>query len=185
MSETHLFHISEEPRITQFDPRPSRSSHHQIREHVVWAVAEAKLYNYLVPRNCPRISFFARDSTREEDVERFLDGERAKKVLAVESCWLDRIVTTALVRYEFAPDHFYLFDEPAGYYLSQHTEIPISVQTISDPLRQLLSEGVEVRLTPSLWELRERILKSSLGFSFVRMNRATPPVAGYDAYHAV
>jgi hypothetical protein len=36
----------------------------------------------------------------------------------------------------------------------------------------LLALGVEVRLTPSLWELRERVLHSSLGFSFIRMHRA-------------
>lgn len=185
MNQSRLFHISEDPGIKIFEPRAPRSSHHQIKEMVVWAVAESYLYNYLLPRNCPRVSFYAMNSTREEDVELFLEGQRTKRVLAVEACWFNRIVNATLIQYEFAPDNFYLFDEPAGYYLSQHAEIPISVQMIAAPLERLLAPDVEVRLTPSLWELRERVLNSSLGFSFIRMNHATLPLAGYEAYHVV
>ena len=178
-----LFHVSEEPGIERFVPRPSRSTHNTVNGDVVWAVAEAGLYNYLVPRNCPRVSFYASDSTQEADVVTFLDGDRTKRVLAVEADWLERCLETTLFRYEFDPAHFFLFIEPAQYYLSRQIEVPRDVQAIRRPLQALRALGVEVRLMPSLWELRERVLHSSLGFSFIRMNHAAPPAAGYAAYH--
>ena len=180
-----LFHVSEESDIERFVPRPSKSRHLRVQGEIVWAVAESGLYNYLVPRNCPRVSFYAEDTTRDEDVERFLDGVRTKRVLAVEAGWFDRIAATPLTRYEFDAAHFTLLDECAQYYVSARTETPIDIQTIADPLRELLAEGIEVRLVPSLWELRERVLHASLGFSFVRMNHAAPPEEGYAAYYPV
>ena len=182
MGAVQLFHISEDPGIKIFRPRPSRSSHLRVEGDVVWAVNQDRLYNYLVPRNCPRLSFYAKDSTRQEDIDAWLNGDRAKRVIVLESGRLARVLDTTLVRYEFDPTHFTLFHAEAGYYHSQRPETPIAVETIAHPLEHLLAEGVEVRLTPALWDIRERILRSSLGFSFARMNHAAPPAAGYDAY---
>ena len=54
-----LFHVSEEKKIEEFVPRYSDST----KEPVVWAIAEAKLANYLLPRNCPRVCFSANNAT--------------------------------------------------------------------------------------------------------------------------
>lgn len=185
MSHARLFHVSEEQGIVQFVPRMPSARNHPITEPVVWAIAEDRLYHYLVPRDCPRLAFYASENTRDEDVLALLDGQRNKIVLAAESGWYGRMADTPLVRYELAPDGFTLFLPTAGFYLSRHTETPIAVEVIANPLEALLASGVEVRLTPSLWELRERVLGSSMEFSFTRMRNAAPPAAGYGAYHPV
>ena len=47
-----LFHISAEPGIEVFEPRPSQYT----SEPVVWAITAERLHNYLVPRDCPRVT---------------------------------------------------------------------------------------------------------------------------------
>jgi hypothetical protein len=54
-----LFHISEEPGITCFEPRPVKDG----GPAVVWAVHVDRLRNYLLPRECPRVTFFAGGQT--------------------------------------------------------------------------------------------------------------------------
>jgi hypothetical protein len=46
-----LFHISEEPGIELFEPRVSEG-----RGPVVWAIDADRLRNYLLPRECPRVT---------------------------------------------------------------------------------------------------------------------------------
>ena len=48
-----FFHVSEAADIERFDPRPSALTH----EPVVWAIDEERLRNYLVPRDCPRVTY--------------------------------------------------------------------------------------------------------------------------------
>jgi hypothetical protein len=51
-----LFHVSEEPGIHTFEPRPApRRSN--VKGDVVWAVDELRLPNYLLPRACPRVTY--------------------------------------------------------------------------------------------------------------------------------
>lgn len=177
-----LFHVSQQPGIERFVPRPPRSSHHGISAPVVWAVAEPGLWTYLVPRECPRVTFYGTDTSLLEDVETYLQGEPEKKVIAIESAWLERCLATTLYRYEFAPDQFWLHDESANYYLSKREETPIAVVEIAHPLLELARSGVEIRVMPALWELRERIFRTSLGWGFIRMRNATAPQHGYAAY---
>ena len=178
-----LFHVSEEAGIARFVPRPSRASHASVSGDVVWAVANARLCNYLMPRDCPRVSFFANPATSPADIATFLDGDPVRQVVAIEAAWFDRMVTTRLTCYEFAPDNFCLLDRNAGYYVSPCTETPVATETIERPLDALFARSVEVRFVPALWELRERVLASTLGFSFIRMRNAAPPAQGYEAYH--
>ena len=53
-----LFHISEESDIARFEPRasgyPIPPGH-----LVVWAIDESRLCNYLLPRECPRVTYYA------------------------------------------------------------------------------------------------------------------------------
>jgi hypothetical protein len=50
-----LFHVSEEPGIERFAPRPSRNTD----EPAVWGIDAARLRTYLVPRDCPRVTYYA------------------------------------------------------------------------------------------------------------------------------
>ena len=48
-----LFHVSEDPTIARFEPRPVASPDSGVTGDAVWAVAESHLPNYLLPRDCP------------------------------------------------------------------------------------------------------------------------------------
>jgi len=43
-----------------------------------------------------------------------------------------------------------------------------------DALAELTHRDVELRVTPSLWPLRDAVVASTLQFSLIRMRNATP-----------
>ena len=66
-----VFHVSEEPNIEIFHPRPA-SAFTDLNKEVVFAVSETLLHNYLLPRDCPRVTYCAGQTTTEEDKKNFL-----------------------------------------------------------------------------------------------------------------
>jgi hypothetical protein len=163
-----LFHISDQSDIRVFDPRPSQYT----AEPVVWAIDDARLRNYLLPRDCPRVTFYAGPSTSAADAARFLGSSRA--VVAFESAWLDRVRAARLFCYHLPEMHFTCWDEGAGYFVSRAAVVPQGMDVIEDLLAALGERGVEVRILPSLWSLRDAVIASSLEFSFIRMRNASP-----------
>jgi hypothetical protein len=106
-----LFHVSEEADIQRFDPRQSQSA-----IEVVWATDADRLRNYMVPRECPRVTHYAGPQTTTADRERFLGSSTA--VLAIEEGWRERVRRCRLHRY-YLPSHtFECIDECAGYFVS-------------------------------------------------------------------
>jgi hypothetical protein len=166
-----LFHVSEESGIERFEPRPSEYA----SEPVVWAIDAARLRNYLVPRECPRVTFYAGRETTADDVERFLGSSPA--VVAVESGWLERLRSCRLYCYHLPPETFECLDECAGYFVSRVPVVPARIEVIDDPIAELLRRGVELRFVPSLWALRDAVVASSLQFSLIRMRNALPRAA--------
>jgi hypothetical protein len=167
-----LFHISEEPGIQLFEPRPSPSHFDGINGDVVFAIADDLLHNYLLPRDCPRVTWYAGAQTTNADKERFMGNSAANYIVGVESGWYQRIKETTLYCYEFAADSFTLIDECAGYYISYHPVVPILVKPISDIMAEILNRNVELRFTPSIVQLAEAVSKSTLNFSLIRMRNA-------------
>jgi hypothetical protein len=178
-----LYHISDKPGIKRFDPRPAPHPSARQKGLMVWAVDFEHLHNYLLPRNCPRVTFFAAPNSDPEDVKRLMGGTSARHVVAVEAGWLHEIQKKYLYRYEFDPKGFILVDEVAGYWISRKAVIPIAETKIEDILTALLEHDVELRIMPSLWKLREAVINSTLGYSIIRMNKAKAPPEGYAAYH--
>jgi hypothetical protein len=171
-----LCHISEEFGIQRFDPRP----HPETGEPTVWAIEHAKLRNYLLPRDCPRVTFEAGLETTAADAARFLNGSPA--VVAVESAWWERIRTCRLCCYHLPPATFRCFDECAGYYVSRVDVRPLRSETIEDCVAELLRRGVELRLVPDLWPLHAAVVASTLRYSIIRMRNAnSAPLS--DAAH--
>jgi hypothetical protein len=166
-----LFHISEESGIGQFEPRPSEYA----RGRVVWAIDASHVRNYLVPRECPRVTYYAGPETTSADVERLLGSSAA--VVAVESGWLDRLRSCRLYCYHLPPETFECLDECAGYFVSRVPVVPARVDVLDDPMAALLARGVELRFVPSLWPLRDVVVASSLQFSLIRMRNALPRYA--------
>lgn len=171
-SYNRLFHISEEPGIKLFEPRPSPSHFDGINGDVVFAITDDLLHNYLLPRDCPRVTWYAGDKTTDADKERFIGGSAANYIVVVESGWYQRIKETTLYCYEFPADNFTLIDECAGYYISYHPVVPISIKSISDIMTELLNRNIELRFTPSLIQLADVVSKSTLNFSLIRMRNA-------------
>jgi uncharacterized protein DUF6886 len=166
-----LFHVSEEAGIARFEPRMSASA----GEPVVWAIEESRLCNYLLPRDCPRVTYYAGPATAAADVERFLGASSA--VVAIESGWLERVRSTRLYCYQMPSDTFACVDECAGYYVSRVAVTPSGVEIVDDSLAALLARGVDVRILSSLWPPRDAVVASSLRFSMIRMRNALPRAA--------
>jgi len=163
-----LFHISEEPGIKRFEPRPSEF----VDDPVVWAISADRLCNYLVPRECPRVTYYAGRETNSADVERFLGSSPA--VVTVESGWMERLRSCRLYCYHLPSETFECSDECAGYFVSRESVVPAAVELIEDAIAELLNRGVELRFVPSLWPLRDAVVESSLQFSIIRMRNAAP-----------
>ncbi|PWK80479.1 hypothetical protein LX99_00947 [Mucilaginibacter oryzae] len=171
-SHPKLFHISEQPGISIFNPHPSPSYFDNITGDVVFAISEDLLHNYLLPRDCPRVTFYAGPETSDEDRQRFLGGNKARHVIITESGWYERIKQTILYCYEFASDDFVLIDKCAGYYISYKPVVPLAVMVIDNIMETLLNRDVEFRFTPSLAAIADIVKNSTLQFSLIRMRNA-------------
>lgn len=163
-----LFHVSEASGIELFEPRPSK----YVDDSVVWAIDAHHLRNYLFPRECPRVTYCAGPQTAIADQQRFLGTSAA--VVAVESKWFDRLKACRLFCYHLAPDTFTCLDECAGYYVSREPVIPKQIDVFEDLFGELWRRGVELRIVPSLWSLRDSVVASTLQFSIIRMHNAQP-----------
>jgi hypothetical protein len=172
-----LFHVSEESGIERFEPRPSQYT----TEPVVWAVGADCLRNYLLPRECPRVTYSAGQETAAADVERFLGSSPA--VIAVESAWLDRLRSCRLYCYGLPTATFTCTDDCAGYFVSTEPVVPVQVQIVDDLLAALLGRGVELRFLPNLWPLRDAVVSSTLRFSIIRMRNALPRQSPTQSLH--
>jgi hypothetical protein len=168
-----LYHFSEDPAIERFVPRVAPSS--VLREEFVWAVDAEHAHLYYFPRDCPRVHFCSMGETTAADIERFLGLTTARHVAAIEAAWLPRLRSTAVYRYELPGDSFELIDRYAGYWTSRETVTPLSVEPVGDLLDMLVAAGVELRVMPSLWPLRDAVIASTLQFSIIRWRNAAPP----------
>ncbi|HEX6650784.1 MAG TPA: hypothetical protein VF075_14635 [Pyrinomonadaceae bacterium] len=166
-----LFHVSEQSGIERFEPRPSQYAN----DPVVWAISDERLHNYLVPRDCPRVTYYAGNETSTSDIERFLGASQA--VVAVESGWVERLRSCRLYCYHLPSETFVCLDECAGYFVSRVAVVPARVEVIEDPIVELIKREVEVRFVPDLWPLRDAVIASTLQFSVIRMTNALPRVA--------
>ncbi|MGC4099786.1 DUF6886 family protein [Ferruginibacter sp.] len=177
MTAPRLFHISEDPGIKVFKPRPSPSYFEAIKGDVVFAIADTLLHNYLLPRDCPRVTFYANNNTAQSDKEKFFGTSPADFVIAIEEKWYSAVQQAILYCYEFAPGNFSLLDNGAGYYISYTTETPVACCTITDILKELQARKVELRRMDTLWPLARQVSQSTLQYSLIRMRNALPEEA--------
>ncbi len=167
-----LFHVSEEAGIARFDPRPPPSTDSGVQGDCVWAVDEDHLVNYLLPRDCPRITFASGARTTQADAERFLMG--ARRVVAFEAAWLQRVEACVLHVYEMPVATFDLALGEAGYWISRQAVTPLAAQVATNLIRTLAEAGAEVRVLQDFWPLSDAVAASSLEFSIIRKRNAVP-----------
>jgi hypothetical protein len=163
-----LFHISETPGIKQFIPRPSPSHFKGLTNDVVFAISEDLLHNYLLPRDCPRVTYYAGESTTANDQLKFMRSS-ADYVMTIEEGWRERIVTTTLYCYEFDSAGFRCIDKGAGYYVSESVIEPIKEIVITDAIAEICKRKVELMFIQSLVSLADEVRHSTLNFSLIRM----------------
>lgn len=164
-----VYHFSEDGSIRRFAPHvpPTNPSH----PAAVWAIDADHAPLYWFPRDCPRISVWARDDAQRAVLaERF--GTEATRVCAFEAGWFERVRTTRLHRYAFDAGSFRPWDQADGQYIADAAVHPVRVDEIDDLLALHAAAEVEVRVTPLLGALLDQVLASGLPFSCVRLRNA-------------
>lgn len=109
-----LFHVSERAGIARFEPRPPPSLDAGVADEVVWAIEARLLANYLLPRDCPRVTFHATAATTPADVARFFAAGQPRHAVVIEQAWAERVRAAELRLYEFPPATFALADATAA-----------------------------------------------------------------------
>lgn len=171
-----LFHFSDDPAISVFQPRPVRVSAARppgldwLNGSLVWAIEEAWQWMYLFPRDCPRILLTRKSDTSAEDLDRWWGDRDARVIAHIEWAWLERLRTTTLYRYEFAADGFEDLSD-AGMWVSRRAVAPLQVEPLPDLLAALRDEGVELRIMPRLTPLRG-VWDTTLHASGIRLRNA-------------
>lgn len=172
---TRLFHVSENPAIDIFSPRPAPNEDAGVTGSAVWAIDEKHLANYLLPRNCPRIAYGISESTSQSDKNRFFPKYKDnQRTILVEQCWLEAIRNATLFLYEFNSTNFQLVDQGAGYYISREIETPISCHKIKNLITEMKIRDVQLGYVPNLWDMIEQVSQSTLEFSIIRKRNAQP-----------
>jgi len=168
MSE--LWHVSENPAIEVFEPR--RNERHALDEPLVWAVDTRHQWLYWFPRDCPRATWCAGEETSDEDVERWLDGDRDRRVAAIETGWLERMRTVELYAYRLPPETFEPWDK---FFVSHETVVPLELVALGDLLARHAEAANELRVAPSLYPLWDRVIATTLDYSGIRLRNAVRP----------
>lgn len=164
-----LFHVSEEAGIGRFEPRRVET----FPEPVVWAIDRDHLRNYLLPRDCPRVTYYGLPTSTREDFAQYLGLHTS--VVAIESGWLARVQSCQLYCYCMPSAMFECIDAGAGYFVSRQAVVPDSVDIIQDPIGAIAASGTELRVLDNLWQLHDAVAASSLQFSMIRMRNAKAP----------
>ena len=158
---TTLWHFSEDPGLDRFVPRDGK----------VWAIADEHAWLYWFPRDCPRACFWAVDSTTDEDVERWLDGDAARRVAVVEHAWLERIRTVELYAYRLPAGPFDVVED-GRFHIASTTVEALERVEVGDLLARHADAGVELRIAPALYPLWDKVVETSLDYSGIRLRNA-------------
>jgi len=159
--------VSEDPTLEVFVPHWSEL--HANDEPFVYAVDSRFVWLYWFPRDCPRACWFASERTTDDDVDRWLDGDRARRVAVIESRWLERLRTVNLYAYRMPPETFEPWDR---FFVSRETVVPLELVELGDLLARHADAGVELRIAPALYPLWDKVVASTLDFSGIRLRNA-------------
>ena len=155
-----LWHVSEDDAIRRFEPRDGK----------VWAIGTRLLPLYWFPRDCPRATIWAESTTTRRDVERFLGGNRARRVHVVEPAWLRRLRTTRVVAYRLPEETFVENDD--RFWISTEAAEPLALVELGDLVERHEGAGITLGTEDDLLGFWAEVVASSLGFSGIRLGNA-------------
>jgi hypothetical protein len=162
-----VWHVSDDGSIDRFEPRANPE--HDSPDSLVWAIDDRHVPAYWFPRECPRGTFWAIATTSDDDVDRFLSGDRARRVHAIQGDWLDRFRRARVFAYRLPDEPFVPYGRAAGYVVSSEAVEPLEVIELDDLLGRHAAAGIELRIVPDLRGLWERVIESTLEFSGIRL----------------
>jgi hypothetical protein len=151
---------------------PHHRESHASDEPLVWAVDSRFVWLYWFPRDCPRACWFADDDTTDDDVERWLDGDRTRRVAALECGWLERMRSVELYAYRLPEATFEPWDR---FFVSRETVVPLELVALGDLLARHADARIELRVVPALYPLWDRVVETTLDFSGIRLRNAVRP----------
>ena len=155
-----LWHVSDDPSLGRFLPRDGK----------VWAIDTRHLPLYWFPRDCARATFWANEDTSDGDVERWLGGDRLRRVHVIESAWLARMCHASVYAYRMPEETFELEDR---FWISAATVEALERRALGDLLALHADAGIELRIAPGLLGLWDAVVSSTLDFSGIRLRNAT------------
>ncbi len=168
-----LYHFSEDPTIARFVPHVPPTNRAPAGTRVGLDADHEPLYWF--HRDCPRVAVWAQDAAQRQVLAaHFTTG--AWRLHTMESSWLARLRAVELHRYVFDDALFRPWEEAHGQWISEEVVEPLRVEPCGDLLRRHVDAGIELRLVPDLWPLRDAVAASGLPFSIVRMANAAPPM---------
>ena len=156
-----LWHFSEDPGLGRFVPRDRK----------VWAIDEEQSWLYWFPRDCPRACFWAVESTTDDDVERWLDGDRERRVAVIETAWLERVRAVRLYAYRLPLELFDVVEDDRFHIASRPVDAIERVE-LGDLLARHADAGNELRVAPALYPLWDKVIESTLDYSGIRLRNA-------------
>lgn len=164
-----VYHFSDDGTIRRFAPhvQSSNPSH----PPAVWAVDGFHAPVYWFPRNCPRVSVWAYTAEQQARLSELFNTE-ASRICAAESAWLPTISKSRVYRYCFDASDFAPWKEVDGQHIASKVVQPVRVEAIDDLLRVHAEHSVELRFTPRLGHLVDRMIGSTLPYSLVRIRDA-------------
>ena len=164
-----VFHYSEDGTITRFAPHvPQTNPSHP---PAVWAMDAEHSPLYWFPRDCPRISVWA-NTTEQMSLMRDVFETDATRICACESQWVEGMRAARVYRYSFDKALFAPWADADGQYIAAGVVHPLEVDLIDDLMAMHAAAEVELRFTPRLGTLMDRMLASGLPFGFVRIRDA-------------
>jgi hypothetical protein len=167
-----LYHFSEDPNIELFRPHIAKTSAIQ-DEALVWSIDEWHAPMYFLPRDCPRICFWAGQNTTLEDRKRWLPVTEPRFVMLVETQWLERVRETRVYRYTLPDASFVPVGNVRGTYISRETMTPVRVEPVGDLLAAIAGADVVLRDLPRIGPLWKQVhLASTLAHSGIRLLNA-------------
>ena len=152
--------MSEDDSIRRFDPRGGN----------VWAIDTRHWPLYWFPRDCPRATFWADAATSDEDVGRFLGGDRGLRAHVIEPEWLPRLHATRVVSYRM-PEATFVQDEDRFWISSEPVE-PLGLVELGNLVARHEAAGSERRTESRLHAFWDTIVHTTLGFSGIRLRNA-------------
>lgn len=171
-----LFHFSDDPSIDEFVPRPVRvpsprpEGMEWLNGPLVWAIDANYAFQYLFPRDCPRILLWCTDETSRADFDVWISSQNVRAIAYVERAWLSPLTQATLYRYHFELETFESLSD-RGIWISKSAIRPRGMTALHDLPQRLKEQGVEIRVTDDFSALKGA-WQSSVHASGIRLRNA-------------